>query len=77
MKLWYTNNSHVPEGTERYVGITFTPVLPEVLESLILNHLWDVLFEKRIPHVNQTSYQRKVSCAEAIFVTMEAVLQFA
>ena len=36
-----------------------------------------MLLEKGIPHLNQTGYQKKVSCAEAIFATMEAVSQFA
>ena len=63
--------------TNSYRGIALTPVLTKVLESLILNRLRDVLLEKGIPHLNQTGYRRKVSCAEAIFVTVETVSQFA
>ena len=36
-----------------------------------------MLLEKGIPYLNQTGYGRKVSCAEATFVTMEAVSQYA
>ena len=63
-------------NTNSYREITLTPVLAKVLESLILNHLQDVLLE-RIPHLNQTGDQKKVSSVEAILSTMEAVLQFA
>ena len=59
-----------PTATVAYWGITLTQALAKVL-SLILNCLWDVLLKKGILHLNQTGYQRKV------FVTMEAVSQFA
>ena len=73
----YKGGGKDPLDTNSYRGITPTPVLAKVLESLMLNRLRDVLLEKGIPHLNQTGYRRKVSCAEAIFATMEAVSQFA
>ena len=73
----YKGGGKDPLDTNSYRGITLTPVLAKVLESLILGRLQDVLLEKGIPHLNQTGYRRKVSCAEAIFSTMEAVSQFA
>ena len=33
--------------------------------------------EKGLPHPNQTAYRKRVSCAEAIFSTFEAISQFA
>ena len=73
----YKGGGKDPLDTNSYRGISLTPVLAKVLESLILNRLQDVLLEIGIPHPNQTGYQKKVSCAEAIFSTMEAVSQFA
>ena len=59
----YKGGGKDPLDTNSYRGITLTPVLAKVLESLILNRLRDVLLEKGIPHLNQTGYRRKVSCA--------------
>ena len=73
----YKGGGKDPLDTNSYRGITLTPVLAKVLESLILNRLQDVLLERGIPHLNQTGYRKKVSCVEAIFSTMEAVSQFA
>ena len=44
-----------------------------MLESLILVRLKIVLAESGFPHMNQTAYQKNVSCSEAIISTLETV----
>ena len=73
----YKGNGKDPLDTNSYRGITLTPVLAKVLELLILDRLRDILMEKGLPHLNQTGYQKRVSCTEAIFSTLEAISQFA
>ena len=36
----------------------------------------DMLQEAGIQHINQTAYQRRVSCANAIFATQEAIARY-
>ncbi len=36
----------------------------------------DLLKEAGIPHINQSAYRRKVSCADAIFATQEAIARY-
>jgi len=55
-----------------YRGITITSVVCKVLESLILTRLQCIYAETNVPHLNQSAYQRNVSCADAIFATQEA-----
>ena len=50
-----------------------TSVLAKVLETLTLMRLQCHFLEKKIPHLNQTAYWKGVSCAEAIFSTMEVI----
>ena len=62
-----------PLDRHSYRGITLTSVLAKVLESLILTRLQCHFSEKGIPHLNQTAYRKGVSCAEAIFSTLEVL----
>ena len=59
-----------PLNRNSYRGITLSLVLAKVLEFLILVWLKIVLAESGFPHMNQTAYQKKVSCSEAIFSTL-------
>ena len=72
----YKGGGKDPLDTNSYRGITLTPVLAKVLESLMLGRLRCHLNERGIPHPNQTAYREKMSCAEAIFSTLEVVSQF-
>ena len=45
-----------PLDTNSYRGITLSPVLAKVLESLIHVRLRNVLTENGLTHVNQTGY---------------------
>ena len=39
-----------------------------------MDRLHDLLEVTGIPHINQTAYRRKSSCADAIFATQEVAL---
>ena len=71
----YKGGGKDPLDTNSYRGITLTSVISKVLESLVLARLRDHLTERGIPHPNQTAYRKRVSCAEAIFSTLEVVSQ--
>ena len=47
-----------------------------MLEFLILGRLHDTLLEIGIPHLNQTAYRKKTSCADAIFATLEVIAEY-
>jgi hypothetical protein len=69
----YKGGGKDPLDTHSYRGITLTSVLAKVLESLLLTRLQCHYSEKGIPHLNQTAYRKGVSCAEAIFSTLEVL----
>ena len=71
----YKGGGKDPLDTNNYRGITLTSVLAKVLESLLLTRLLTHLSERGIPHLNQTAYRKRVSCAEAIFSTLEVISQ--
>ena len=48
-----------------YRGISVTPVISKLLETLILLRLEPHLQELGIPYSNQTGYRRHISCADA------------
>ena len=62
-----------PLDTNSYRGVTLTSVLAKVLETLTLMRMQFHFSERKIPHLNQTAYRKGVSCAEAIFSTMEVI----
>ena len=63
----YKGGGKDPLDTHSYRGGTLTSVLAKVLESLILTRLQCHYSEK------QTAYRKGVSCAEAIFSTLEVL----
>ena len=65
-----------PFLVDSYRGITVTSVLAKVLESLVLDRMGLTLQEAGVPHLNQTAYRRHVGCAEALFVTQEAIARY-
>ena len=62
-----------PLDTNNYRGVTVTSVFAKVLESLLLPRLQCHLANRGIPHTNQTAYRKGVSCAEAIFSTLDVL----
>jgi len=62
----YKSGGKDPFLVNSYRGKTVTSTIAKVLEFLILGRLEAVFSEAGIPHVNQTAYRKKVSCADAI-----------
>ena len=62
--------------TDSYRGVTLSSVLVKMLEMFVLGRMGDLLQEAGISHINQTGYQRRVSCADAIFATQEAIARY-
>ena len=69
----YKGGGKDPLDTNNYRGVTVTSVFAKVLESLLLPRLQCHLANRGIPHTNQTAYRKGVSCAEAIFSTLEVL----
>ena len=61
---------------DSYRGVTLTSMVGKVLEFLLLKECGWVFFEENLPHVNQTAYQKSVSCADAIFATQEVIARY-
>ena len=57
-----------------YRGITLSSVISKDLGIILLQRLSHVLEEAGVPDFAQTSYQKGLSCADAIFATQEALL---
>ena len=72
----YKGRGKDPFLVNSYRGITVTSTIAKVLEFLILGRLEAVFSEAGIPHVNQTAYRKKVSCADAIFATQEVITRY-
>jgi hypothetical protein len=51
-------------------------MVSKVLEFLILDRLQATLISAGIPHVNQTAYRKRTSCADAIFATQEVIARY-
>ena len=62
-----------PLKVDSFWRVTLTSTLAKVLEFLIVDQLQLFLLEAGLPHVNQSAYQRGISCAEAIFATQETI----
>ena len=72
----YKGSGKDPLKTDSYRGITLSPVFSKVLKFLILNRLEMVFIEANVPHVNQSAYKKKVSCADAVFATQEVIARY-
>ena len=59
--LLYKGGGKDPFDTKSYRGITLSPVLAKVMESLILGQLYNVLAEDVLPHAIQMAYQKNIS----------------
>ena len=73
----YKRNGRDPLLPDSYRGITLSSVVSKVLEKLVLGRLEMNLMEANIPHLNQSAYCKKVSCADAIFATQETITRYA
>ena len=59
-----------------YRGITLSSAISKVLESLVLNRLKMSFAGACIPHLNQSAYCKRVSCADATFATQETIARY-
>ena len=62
--------------THSYRGITLSSVIAKTFEIVILNRMSPVLDRLGFPDINQTAFQKGISCADAIFSTQEVLLHY-
>ena len=72
----YKGGGKDPLQVNSYRGITLSSMVGKVLEFLLLERLVMVFQEADIPHVNQTAYIKRVSCADAVFATQEVIARY-
>ena len=72
----YKGGGKDPLERGSYRGISVTPVLSKLLETLILGRLLPVFEDLNIPNINQTGYRKHVSCTDAIFTTTEVLSHY-
>ena len=59
-----------------YRGITLTSVIAKTFEYILLDRMLLLFSDNCVPHLNQTAYQRGVSCADATFSCQETISKF-
>ena len=72
----YKGRGKDPLLASSYRGITFSSIMAKSLEIVILKRMSPFLDEIGFPDVNQTAYQKGVSCTDAIFSTQEVLLNY-
>ena len=72
----YKGNGKDPLLASSYRGITLSSIMAKTLEIVILKRMSPLLDEIGFPDVNQTAYQKGVSCTDAIFSTQEVLLNY-
>ena len=72
----YKGGCRDPVKVDSYRGVTLSSVIAKLLELLVLGRMGTLLEEAGVPHVNQSAYRKKVSCADAIFATQEAIARY-
>ena len=70
----YKGRGKDPLLASSYRGITLSSIMAKSLEIVILKRMSPFLDEIGFPDVNQTAYQKGVSCTDAIFSTQEVLL---
>ena len=69
----YKGRGRDPLFPGNYRGITLSSAVSKVLETLLLARLQMSLTEANIPHLNQSAYCKRVSCAVTAFATQEII----
>ena len=72
----YKGKGKDPLLSGNYRGIILTSVIAKTFEYLLLDRMLLVLSDNCVPHLNQTAYQRGVSCAYATFSCQETISKF-
>ena len=69
----YKGGGKDPLRVDNYRGITLTPIFTKVLEFLVLGRLATVFSDEGVPHINQTTYRKKVFNADVVFAAQEVI----
>lgn len=72
----YKGKGKDPLQMNSYRGISLTSVLANVFEFVLLDRILPTLSDVNLPQLNQTAYQKGVSCSEAIFACQETISKF-
>ena len=72
----YKGKGKDPLLTNSYRGITLSSVIAKTFEIAMLKRLSPFLEEIGFPDINQTAFQRGISCTDAIFSTQEVLLNY-
>ena len=72
----YKGKGKDPLSTSSYLGITLSSVIAKTLEVILLKRMSPILDELSYRDINQTAFQRGISCADAIFSTQEVLLNY-
>lgn len=75
IKPIYKGRGKDPLKTSSYRGVALSSVLAKLFEYVFLERLRPVLAESNCPHFLQSTYQKGISCEDAIFATQEASLR--
>lgn len=73
LKLGVVKPLYKGKGKGSFIGITITSTIAKLFEYILLNRFKNILQESGHPLLNQTAYQKGVSCEEAVFATQEAI----
>ena len=72
----YKGKGKDPLHPMSYRGITLSSVIAKTFEVVILKRMSPILTERGFPDINQTAFQRGISCNDAIFSTQEVLLNY-
>ena len=72
----YKGKGKDPLMPESYRGITMSSVIAKTFELILLNRMSPILEEMGFPDINQTAFQRGISCSDAVFSTQEVLLNY-
>ena len=72
----YKGGGKDPLDVNSYRGNTLNSAVSKVLEYLILDRLELLFSDSGLPHPNQSAYRKGVSCADAIFATLEMINRY-
>ena len=72
----YKGKGNDPLLPGSYRGITLTSVISKTFDYLLLDRMLPVLSDNIVPRLNQTAYQRGVSCSDVTFACQETISKF-
>ena len=72
----YKGKGKDPLIPNSYRGITMSSVIAKTLEIVLLKRMSPILDEIGFPDMNQTAFQKGISCSDAIFSTQEVLVNY-